>query len=251
MRWVSLLVLLVAASASGQPPPQESARVLGAKEHELALFQPSRFGLGHDLQLESRLVLFGLMPNVALRWRALQRGEWHGALRAQLTYPGLLVRAVSREGAGGLLPPDTEPIETVMIDLRYLQSYVTEHVDATLGVGVEVAPRGRDAGNQAILDFPWLYPRFGALHRSAVLRVEASIVGRLPHGFGLGADLTTFALLGEGGGWSVELGGVLRHQPTEHVIVELGFRVARSRLPVGDRWHWLPTLDLRFPFDRG
>jgi len=223
---------------------------MAAKEYEIALFQPSRFGLGHGLQLESRLVLFGLMPNVAVKWRPLERGAWHGALRAQLTYPGLLVRAVSREGAGGLLPPDTEPIETVMIDLRYLQSYVTENLDATVGAGVEVAPRRPGAANQPMVDFPWLYPRFGAMHRGAVLRLEASIVGRLPHGFGLGADLTAFTLLGDGGGWSIELGGVLRHQPTEHFILELGFRVARSRLPVGDRWHWLPTLDLRFPFSR-
>ncbi len=245
---VLALALWAGVAQADPPPPIASARVLPARHHELALFQHSRFGLGQGMQLESRLLLFGLLPNLALKWQAYESGSLSGALRWQLTYPGILMRTLAREGAGGLLPPGSEPAETVMIDLGYLETYSTDRWVLTLDTGVEVAPRRSGAGNQPILDFPWLYPRFGALHASAVIRAAGRFALRLPHGFGASLDVTTYGLVGKATGWVVELGGVLRYQPSDHLILELGFRTARSKLPVGKRWHWLPTLGVRVPF---
>ena len=137
-----------------------------------------------------------------------------------------------------------------MIAARQILTHrVARAGELSAALGLEVAPRRSGTGSQPILDFPFLYPRFAAMHGPLVARADGSWHGQLTQRLHYAADISYFQIPAVDRGWSLELGGEASLRAAAHLTLHAGFRAARSRLPVGLRWHWLPTPDIRVPFE--
>ena len=229
-----------------QPLGESSAWVLPARDVMLTAFSSSRAGLGHDLELSSKLLLFPVLPQAALKWRALEHGRWQVAGRFQLTYPSLFMSAIAREGAGGLMPADSEPAQALMFDSRLLLTHqLPDWGWASASAGIELAARDPDAGSQDLLAFPFLYPRFAALDGLYVYRLDLGWEGLAGRYFGYGAEVTFFGIEAVAGGYALELACSGSWIASGTLSFDLGLRATRWRAPLGTRWHLLPVLDMR------
>ncbi|MDH5493510.1 MAG: hypothetical protein OEY14_16265 [Myxococcales bacterium] len=224
----------------------DSARAMPAGRAELGLWGPLRVGLMDELQLDVQPLIFLAMPHARLRWQLLDTPRWSASLEPGLTYPTVLLGLLSREGTLGLLPHDAEPPQALMIQLGAALSL--SHGGgrvSTLRAGLEVAPRG-GSKRFPVLDFPFLYPRFAALHAPLVAQLEARSEGRIAGRFDYGASATLFLLPSIGGGWAFEQGASARWRISDRFALSAGYRLTLAAYPVGIRLHVLPLLELHF-----
>ena len=228
-----------------------SARIMPAGQVELGVFGPLKVGLSDDLQLEAQPLLFFVMPQLEGRYRLLHEGAVHLAVEAELSYPTLLLSLLAKNGIGGLVSPDSDIPPALMIAVRGVASL--DHGAgriSTARLGVEVAPRG-SSQNFAVLDFPFLYPRFAALHAPFVpyaeLRSEGVLVGALDYL----ASARLFGLLTDfpGAAFEAELG--LRWRVDPRIALSARVWTSVAAYPYGTQFHWFPMLEAEFIIEPG
>lgn len=257
---LALMLLLSCARARAQDreeAPQalssdwtgRSALVAVRAHGQVALFAESRVGLGHELQLGAHLAGLGaLAPHAALLYRFLQRGPWHAGARLGIAYPWPMLWLLTGEGAGALLPGDTTPQQALLWDIGARGSLALPHAQLlTLEAALVVASKWQETSSP-LLDFPFLYPRFAALHAPLTARLRATGEGVVAAAFRWVGALDAWILPVDKRGFALEprlgLGWVSRRR----VSLELGFRGSYARYPVGLRFHSTPYFDVRVSF---
>jgi hypothetical protein len=224
-----------------------TARTLEPGRLEVGLFAPARLGVGEGFELAAHPLLFAVFPALELTTRWLDR-EVVFATRQRLSYPTRFIDVVSREGALGLLPDETEPPILIGLDVEAVVStaWTGPHWVTALG-GVAVAPRL--AGEEPpVLDFPFLYTRFAAVNAPAVPRFAAAFSGPIAGRFHYASELRVVLIPLEPFSAAVETDVQLRYRPGRRVQLKLGLRREHVRYPVGFRTHALPYADIAVAF---
>ena len=225
----------------------DSAWTIAADRVEFGLFQPLRWGVTDSLELSAHPLLQLALPHVEAKIAWHQHGEFAFASRHRLSYPTLFLETVSREGAGGLLPADTDVPTMAGLDTAWLMSWsANQYALFTFELGLSLAPHLSD-GDAVLLDFPFLYSRFAATAGGASVFAAMVVNGALFDGllaWQFDARFTTVPAVPRG--FAVEPGFSLSWRPSDGFSMLLGMRVARGRYPVGLRTHVLPTFDVIF-----
>ncbi len=235
-----------------EPWSDSSARTMPRGRVEVGLFSPARWAPWEGVELGLNPVWFFMLPHVEakLTWLAWN-DAWYFGSQHRVSYPSPFLNFVSREGAGGLLPPDTDVPTAVMLDNDLLLSRTLgpDHM-ATLRFGISVAPR-TSSDNFPLLDFPFLYPRFAPLYAPFVPRAGATIEGRVygPVHFALDVQASYLPIDEDQGitdAWAYEEGLTLHYRPSEKHQLSTGMLVEQADYPIGWRMHFLPTVDYRY-----
>jgi hypothetical protein len=236
--------LLPAADWTGQ-----SALIMPRAHAELALFGESRIGLGRELSLGVHVAgLAALSPHAALLYRFWQQRGLHLGARLGLAYPWPTLWLLTGEGAGALLPGDTTPAQALLWDLGARGSLELPRAQLlTLEAALVVAAKFNETSSP-LLDFPFLYPRFAALHAPVTARFSASAEGVIVAGLRWVGGLQAWILPVVKHGFALEPRAGLGWVAPRNVSVELGFRGSYARYPVGLRFHATPTFDVRVRF---
>jgi len=194
-------------------------------------------------------VLFFVLPHVEAKVHWLARGRWHLGSRHRLSYPTLFLQIVSREGALGLLPATTRVPLAVELDSDVLLSVQVGagHL-LTAEAGLSTAPRLTPGDDLPLLDFPFLYSRFAALKSAVTATAGVGAEGSLFEVLAYRLDLDINPLPLVPGGYTVEQGGALGWRPSAHFELSAGYRLCHGRYPVGDRFHYLPFIDVKGGF---
>jgi len=185
-----------------------------------------------------------VMPNLDAKvsW---YRGEgFHFATRYALSYPTYLLELLSREGAGGLLPKNTEVPHTVMGSVSLLGTFdLGSEQLVTWTAGTTVAPSFPSDEEMPLLDFPFLYARFAALKAVATYELGLRYDGQHKW-LAYGLDIEYYVLPVIHDGYTIEQGGWIGWLAGDHFTVRIGYRVTYGRYPAGYLFHYFPFLDL-------
>jgi hypothetical protein len=259
-----VLVLLAWTPAGGKVQAQPAARPARARSTrwsssgaptmsrgrwELGLLHGLRWGAREDLELGLHPILFFVLPHLEAKvhWRA--RGSWHLGTRHRLSYPSLFLQLVSREGDLGLLPATTRVPVAIGLDNDVLLSVEvgSGHL-LTAEAGLSTAPRLTPGDELPLLDFPFLYSRFAALKTAFTAYAGVGAEGTLLDvlAYRLDVDLNLLPVIP--GGYTVEQGASLGWRPSDHFELSAGYRICYGRYPVGERFHYLPFLDVKGGF---
>ncbi|MEE8409850.1 MAG: hypothetical protein V3T05_09610, partial [Myxococcota bacterium] len=167
---LGVLIALGAASnaaAESAAWSQGTAYTLPHGRWEVGLFQPLRYGVADSIEVGTHPLLNVLMPNVAIKKAWL--GWWGGQLssRHSLTYPTGLLKALSRDGTGGVLPGDTRVPHIVALTNQAVYSRpLFGELLLTVEAGVTLAASfGRST--LPTIDLPIVFPRTAAYHNVA------------------------------------------------------------------------------------
>lgn len=262
-RWLSgLLLPLVVASPSPAAPglarpsaapalkyarwANASALTVAPQRLELGATSASHWGVSERWELSTHPVWSLLLPRLDAKWRAWDGERWHLALSPGLSYPSWFLGAIAKPGALGLLPPDEDVPQSLIVDgdARLTLRAARDHWLTAL-LGASVAWREHDP---VLLDFPFLYQRFAVLNAPWVARgglaLSATVWQQLD--YETTATLHWLPLDEVDDARVLEANAELGWSFSERWRVSLAARAAWSRLPVGERFHWFPIADLRF-----
>jgi hypothetical protein len=254
----SVLLALVCAHAHAQAAPDlaigsdwtgRSALPQPRARGEIALLGESRVGIGHELQVGFHVAGWAaLAPHASLLYRFLQRRGFHAAGRLGLAYPFPTLTLLTGTGAGALLPADTTPSQALLLDPGVRASRALPRAQLlTLEAALTFAAKFSHTSSP-LLDFPFLYPRFAALHTPATVRFSATAEGVVRAAFRWIGSLDAWILPVVTRGFALEPRLGLAWAARRRVTLELGYRASYARYPVGLRFHNTPYLDLRVRF---
>ncbi len=249
---LTLVVTFLAVSpaqAKSTTWSSDTALTLPKGRWEIGLFHGAHWGVHRDVQLSVSPVAFFILPHLEAKVRWFHTARWHLATKHRLSCPTVFLKIFAREGDLGLLPANTKVPVAFGIDTDVL---VTAEWWAgqlvTLKAGIVFAPRLTDGSDLPLLDFPFLYNRFAALKTTATGRAGLSFEGQIVRQLAYKVDFEAFLLPVIPGGYTVEVGAVLRWRPSDWFSLSAGCRLSYGRYPVGDRFHYLPFLDVAFAF---
>jgi hypothetical protein len=216
---------------------------------QIALLAESRVGVFRDLQLGLHVAGWAaLSPHASLLYRCLQRGALQLSARLGIAYPSGTLWLLSGEGAGALLPADSKAQQALLLDPGVRATLVLPRAQLlTLEVALPFAAKFAHTSSP-LLDFPFLYPRFAALHTSVTPRLSVTFEGVIADGFRWVGALDSWILPVVTRGFALEPRLGVGWSAARWVTLELGYRASYARYPVGLRFHNTPYFDLRVRF---
>jgi hypothetical protein len=239
------------ALATAQPTQfarwsNESALTIPEGRVELALLGDSSWGVTERLELRTHPLASLLAPRVEGKLRWYDYGPWHVASEHSVWYPSLFLDLVARKGVGGLLPHDSEIPQALVLESELIGTLdVNARHWISVRVGGGVGPR---SGDPVLLDFPFLYQRFSVLNTSGQLNAAVGLTGVLMArlDYELLSSYRWLNLSQVEGAYAWESAADLGYSLSSRWRISAGLRTALARFPIGQRFHWLPIVDLRF-----
>jgi len=236
------LALLVATpgTAAGETAiwSAGTARVLPDGRAEAGVFAPLRYGMRDRVELSVHPIWFAVAPNAGVKvaWGApagIALASQHG-----LVYPTPLMRLLSREGAGGIIPSD----------VRYPHLLASAHhllASAPLGDHLfTVRAGGRLAWNLTAFDGPrfwseveWhlVWPRAAAWFTGWSVDLGLASEGPVARRFRYRVELDRFFMPGLRGDWAWEWAAIAEWRRSERFRLRAGAKWSYAAFPYGTR----------------
>lgn len=258
-----LAVGLPAQATGAKRPPLpvwsgKHALVIPDRRLELGLFGSSHYGW-RGLEFSLHPIWFFALPHAEMKAQTGAVGERSlSAVQLRLSYPTAFLELVAREGAGGLLPPNSSPPQALQVELDYLLTTFAGPLSrgyrhmATVSVGAALAVSGSFTPRELpLLDFPFAYPRLAAVYTGGVPRFAVHFEGPLLQKLHYEVSATYYAmpdLPDVSAPFALEPTGQVEYRFTDQVAVSLGVRTSVAKYPYGTRFHALPYADVRVGF---
>lgn len=258
-RWLHLIlaVAVVVGLTCGQseaadpPTTAGTAHTLRTGKATVGVFQPLRYGVSQSLEVATHPAANVLIPNVSLKrgWP----GAWGFAFASEhsLSFPTGLLKALAREGAGGVLPAATHVPHVVgvcngVLASRPLGSWHWVTLKAELALAARFGK-----STLSTVDLPLAFPRLAAYHKGWSTRAAIDLDGMFTQSLGYGFDVDAFVLPYRGARYALEHSGVLLWKASDTLTVFAGYKVVygaypfgRSEWNLGDSWVPFPLLDI-------
>lgn len=250
MRLALALLVALPCLARGATAPwsAETGRVLPRGRVEIGLFSPLRVGLGDRFEASLHPGWFFVAPNAQLKVAWAERGRVAVASQHGILYPTPLLRLLSREGTGGIVPADVLYPHIVATAHHLLVSAGAAGHLVTLRAG------GRLATNLTAFDGPrfwsqieWhlVWPRTAAWFTGWSADVGLGVEGPITGPFGYRLALDRFFMPGLRGAWAWEWEGLLAWRPSRRFQVRAGAKWSYAAFPYGERMSApLPMVDV-------
>jgi hypothetical protein len=257
----ALLLLFFILAGTARAQDAEDLRWLGRTAYvaprghlEGGLLQPLRWSVGRGIELATHPWWFALSPNlqvkVALKRMTFEETPMQLSMVHTVHYPSLWLRAVAREGAGGLLPANSDIPSIVATTHSVLATRpLADAYTLTTQVGVRLAWR-MGTVDMPTLDLPLFYPRMAPYYGDVVLQGGISVDGRFARRLGLLGDAMFFIIPSSEGLFAFEQTSRLTWQPGRRLALAAGYRFIYGGYPYGADIHVFPLVDLKWTIRR-
>jgi hypothetical protein len=256
MRRLLPILLLIATTIASAPVAAENAAWSGHRADtlpqgrwEVGVFSPLRYGLTDDLELSTHPLAFFVVPNVSAKYSWNESKPWRLSTRHGIHYPTPLLRMVAREGAGGILPANTDVPHIIGITNEIVATTTVPLFRRWFSVrlGFTVAP---DIGEETLpaMEFPIVFPRTAAYGNFGTGHAGISLEGEIGGPFYYFLDTTMFIIPGYEGAFAFENTLQLSWRPGEKFMLTAGGRGIYGGYPYGERIHVVPMVDAKFGF---
>lgn len=228
----------------------ETAFVVEKGEKELSLFGAKKLGIGKGMELQAYPILFFLNPHIGLKKYWGDKSNWAISSRHKLTYPSLLLKTISREGTGGVLPKTSIIPHIITTKNELIATKVIGgnfHLTGTLGVELAVTFGDSDF---PVIDYPFIYRRTAVYHDKILPYLGLQFEGHINPKFGFQVAFTTFKLINDTGGFVFENKFVLFWEKSPKFGVKLGVVSAFGKYEYGGDAKAIPVLDIVFKWGK-
>lgn len=129
------------------------------KTTSVGLFDPWRISINDKHELSTQPLLFFIIPNAKLKYQWYDKNNTTLFSKHSFTIPTLLLRSISREGTGGILPIESKiPFIFTTKHQFFVQKSFSEIHKLSIGFGGEMGFHGKNSDFPTI-DFPIIFPR--------------------------------------------------------------------------------------------
>ncbi len=249
---LSLIILSAAAIAVTQEsmkvafPSARDARLIPPKQYQIGLFQPLRFGLRPGLEVSTHPIWFFIIPNAELKWSHGRRGGFTLATSHELVYPTPLLRTIARKGIGGIISPEFEIPQAVIMNTSVSATRSFTSFDLSVSFGISTAVRSGPIDERTTIDLPLVFPRLNVLYHGLSVSGGTEASGRL---FGSFLGTAAFDLLycpSADEGLSFEQKAMIWCRKSSRFRFGAGFLLVYGDYPFGTQWHLLPLADAQW-----
>ena len=224
-----------------------SADVLEQGRKEIGIFAPFKMGLKNNGEFSVHPVLFFVIPNVSYKKQWKTSDNYRFSSRHTFTYPTFLLKMLSRNGAGGILPATSTIPQLFKSDNTALLTFDKFNQKFTLSAGVDFC---LSAGNS---DFPYIewhivYPRTYSLNNLFTPHAGIDATGTLYKKFIYEYKFNAFFLTQADKGVITENQFKITWQKSDKFAVKAGAVYSYGTFPFGKAGKMLPMFDLMFGF---
>jgi hypothetical protein len=251
---LALLAPLAAAHAQTAPFPAGTARVVPDRRVEVGVFAPLRLGLRDRYEVAIHPAWALVAPNLDLKiaWgtrRSVSVASTHGVL-----YPTPLLRLLSREGTGGIVPHDVTYPHVLATSHHLLATLDARGHLLTLRAGARLAWNlTRFDGPRSWSQIEWhlVWPRAAAWFTGFSADVGVAVQGPIARGLGYRVEVDRFFMPGLRGDWAYEWAGILSWRASPRLLVRGGAKWSYAEFPYGVRLSPpFPLVDVVWALDR-
>ena len=244
---MSLLALsfsTTAAASDGAGTTHGTADVLEQGDWEIGLYAALRRGMGDGVELSIHPITAFFSPHIGVKKAWMSNDNWRLATRHSLIFPTRMLKALAREGTGGILVADATIPTVIVSDNRVIVS-----TDIAPGATLSILGRlmlGAELGESAwpSIDMPIAYPRTAAYQDNVTAAIGAQLDTNLWGPIGFRWNMNLWAMPFSDGTWALEAKATLPWRPSESFTAQLSSTATMGQYPYGMDWHVLPGFDL-------
>jgi hypothetical protein len=220
-----------------------SARTISKGRFETGLFSPLKYGLLNDLEISANPLLFFVIPHIALKKGWLKYSDITIATRHSITYPTPLLRLISKEGTGGILPDDSQIPHLLSMGTEFLGTwdYKKNHFFTFL-VGLDLATSLNDY-NVPTIDLPLIYQRSAHWHTGYSFHFGMDFEGKLVGNFHYLVDFDVFLFPGHITNKGFEHKAMVVWKKSKRFSIMAGYKLVIGEYPYGADKILLPLID--------
>jgi hypothetical protein len=250
------LALLLAAGAAGAVEGDfagATARTVPARRVEVGIFAPLRYGITDRLELSTHPIWFLVAPNVEAK--VAWGGAWgfEVATSHALLYPTPLMRLLSREGTGGIVPHDVRYPHLLASSHRLLVGRELAGHLVTARAGLRLAKNLTDWDGPPFwsqIEWHLAWPRMASWFNGWSAEAGLASQGPIVRALGYQVDAAVFLLPGMDGDRAAEGSALLTLRPSPGLLLRGGVKGSWVELPYGSRRSIpFPMIDLIWSFD--
>jgi len=247
---IFILILFFAAQslfAQNVQWSDNSARTVEKSHKEIGIFSPFTMGLTESLELSVHPIWFFMTPHIHIKKYWTEISSFHISSLHRLSYETPILKMLSKNGTGGVLPPTREIPQFIKLNNALLigKSYKEQYI--TLQLGVDFA---YGFGNSTMPDIEYflVYPRTYALNHLYTPYVALDVTGTLYKKIDYNYHTDNFFLTGENVGFITEQAFQLIWRKSEKFNVRIGAIYTIGDFPYGKGNKILPTIDCLWAF---
>ncbi len=246
VRFVLMVVLLtIAAQAGDEIWSEGTAQTLPHGRREVGIFSPWRYGRTDRVEIATHRISNLLIPNVRVKFNWPRTDGWLLASRHSLVYPTPLLRAISREGTGGIISPEFEipPIITTRQEILITREFGRRSL-LTAKAGLALALVMGDLDSRTSIDLPIVFPLMAVYYNKWGVNLGVDLLRKMNRKLYYLIDLDVHLFPGSEETAAVEQKGMILWRKHELFSILVGYKLTYGEYPFGTQLHLLPVIDL-------
>ena len=246
---IIISILLISSVSQAQSPKwsTNTADVLEQGRKETGIFSPLKIGLKNSKELSIHPILFFIIPNASLKKQWKANDKYRFSSLHKFTYPTILYKMISKEGAGGILPSYSKIPQMFKFNNAALLSIDKFNQTFTFSLGADLS---LNFGESDFTYIEWhiVYPRTYALNNIITPYAGIDVTGKLFKNFIYDYKFTAYYLANVDAGFITENSFKIMWQKSDKFAVKAGAIYSYGKFPFGNDGGLYPTFDLMFGF---
>jgi len=224
-----------------------SADVLEQGKKEIGIFAPFKMGLKNNSEIGVHPILFFVIPNVSYKKQWKANDNYHFASVHTFTYPTFLLKILSRNGVGGILPATSTIPQLFKLDNTALLTINKFNQKFTFSAGLDLC---LSVGTSDFQYIEWhiVYPRTYSLNNLFTPHAGIDVIGNIYKKFVYEYKFNSFFLTQVDKGIIFENQLKISWQKSDNFAVKVGVVYSYGTFPFGKDGELFPMFDLMFGF---
>ncbi len=232
----------------------KTAEIVPQAEWHLALTSPSRYGLLPKVELQSYLLAFPLLPNIALKKKWMESEIlWTFSTKHGIYYPTQALKTLTRNGDYNMLEEDAKVPQIVTFQNEAIFSYIlnpscdkhTPHWVATGRLGMDFAITGDRDSSFTRMTYFSMYHRTAPYYGDKLFYAGLQLDGRVWENFYFTAG-GDFYNVDFSSAFALEAQGSLILHLTQLTNISAGLKYHRGSNPLEKEGNFMLTLDFLY-----
>ncbi len=224
-----------------------TADVLEQGRKEMGIFSPYKRGLKNNSELAVNPVLFFIIPNATYKKQWKSTENYRFSSKHTFTYPTFLLKMLSRDGAGGILPATSTIPQLFKLNNTALFSIDKFNQTFTLSAGFDLCLSAGDS-DFSYIEWHIVYPRTYSLNNTFTPHAGIDATGTLYKNFIYEYKFNAFFLTNVDAGIITENQFKITWQKSDKFAVKAGAVYSYGTFPFGNDGGLYPMFDLMFGF---